>query len=349
VGGKRCRADVTWLSAVVLDFDGLTEKQSARLFKTLENLGLAYGAHTTQSHDPEHEQHRYRVVLPLSRPAGPAEYRATVERLVHQLNLPVDRAVFDVAHRWLFPRRGADKWARLAAAHFYQDGKLLEPEVVAAAPVVRSSTGLMPQPTVYTLDSLRQWLKQCRSRQADIQQATIAICDGQPWDDDESGRDSMLHRTLSSIALRARGVTQDLLEELVEPSVEAVRSEGSKIHMGIARKKIQAALAQAQRTPFTSSSQRKTLGPRPRRQRVAWFVSTMLEPTDTATMPGAELQAAYRTWAVGNGGSASTKVFSQVLAELGINQKWVHGKSMWPVRLKERPLAGPGPLLTATM
>ena len=344
-GGSRRSFDMIDSAALVLDVDGVSEQQAAQLFRSLGDADLAFGAYTTLRHDEEQPRgHRYRVVLPFARSANAQEVRATFLKLKLLVKVPLDESGKDPVHRWTFPFRRSNT----QSAMWFTEGQLLEPEP-APALVPPSHASRAAIPMTFDPPSLAAWLVAHRSPNAELQQATLAIINGEDWGDGDRGsRDSLLWATLASIALRAPGLTVDILSDLIEPAVQSAMAAGSKVTMKIARDKIRRAIEQAERTPRfvrAPSTSTKTVGPRPRRVRVATFVLTTLDRTEKATMPGSELRARYLAWAAQNGGSAHWKFFSAELKRLGITSRKVRGKTMWPLIAKANPLPGPGPYL----
>lgn len=340
-GGSRRAADMIDSSAMVLDVDGISEKAAGVLFRVLDKADYAYGVYSTLSHDEADALgHRYRVVLPFSRPASAAEYRATFVMLKTLVKVRVDPSSADPVHQWLLPYkyRGGR-----AMAMFFHDGKLLEPQPVSTAPLAAVS-GAMPVPSYFDVDGLRAWVVAHPSKDAEIQRATQALCDGEDWEDgDRGGRDPMLWSAVASIAMRSPGVTTDVLADFIEPSVIAARAAGSKMTMKIARDQIRRAIEQSEKTPRSSAPKPpKRLGRRIRLLRVSAFVGNMLDRTDKGVMPGQELRELYEAWAAENGGAAHWKDFSYEMKSLGIESKKVRGKTMWPVTIKKNPLPGPG-------
>lgn len=70
-------------TALTLDFDHVTPEQAARFPDILEREGLAAYGYTTWSHTPE--KPRWRIVMPLSRPASYDEFQAVSRQVADRL------------------------------------------------------------------------------------------------------------------------------------------------------------------------------------------------------------------------------------------------------------------------
>ena len=132
--------------------------------------------------------------------------------------------------------------------------------------------------------------------------------------------------------------TEALLEELLIPSLEAVRAEGSHITLGELQSKIRRALAEIHSTPAFSPRRRiekkRTLGQRPRLAYLKLWVSTHVEVAPGARTKAGALFEAYQLDAVINGGATSCRVFSETVAALGIQKKCIRGTNYYAARLK---------------
>jgi hypothetical protein len=94
--------------------------------------GLVYAAHTTHSSRPN--SLRWRVVLPLSRPATQAEHEATSDKLNSLFN--ADPSNRKPSQLWYFPSCPADQAANFQYFDTLATGELLHPVVpLTAAPV----------------------------------------------------------------------------------------------------------------------------------------------------------------------------------------------------------------------
>jgi hypothetical protein len=101
--------DVSSLTALVLDYDaGSLDLQTAAL--QLQESGLAFLLHESPSATPTH--HKWRLVLPLSKPVLPAQWNQlylAAARLVGAYLLPssetFDLSCHNPAHRWFMPWR----------------------------------------------------------------------------------------------------------------------------------------------------------------------------------------------------------------------------------------------------
>ena len=101
--------DVSHLTALVLDYDaGSLDLQTAA--EQLQNSGLAFLLHDSPSATPTH--HKWRLVLPLSKPVLPAQWNQlylAAAQLVGAYLLPAsesfDLSCHNPAHRWFMPWR----------------------------------------------------------------------------------------------------------------------------------------------------------------------------------------------------------------------------------------------------
>lgn len=106
--GARKNDNVRERYLVTLDADNVMDpgfpQTAAQLLQ-----GTAYVIHTTHSHDPGHGKHRYRIIMPLSRPADPEEYEYIIRRLAEDLSLEnFDRSCFRKSQLMFWPSASRD-------------------------------------------------------------------------------------------------------------------------------------------------------------------------------------------------------------------------------------------------
>lgn len=106
-GGKRGNADLIALTAIVLDFDGVSWDAVRSLLVT---LGWQAWAYSTYSHTPE--QPHFRVVLSLDREiTDPSEMRHALEAAAHVLGGDADRKALKATQMFYLPACPVDATA----------------------------------------------------------------------------------------------------------------------------------------------------------------------------------------------------------------------------------------------
>lgn len=120
---KRLNANVQRLSALVLDYDGGVPLEEAK-----EMWGIFGGLiHTTRRH--ESREHRFRVILPLSREVTCAEYAVLWKFFVRTSGHHVDKGTKDLSRFWYVP--GSSNGGGFQYLHLR--GGQLDPDVFLAA------------------------------------------------------------------------------------------------------------------------------------------------------------------------------------------------------------------------
>ncbi len=95
----RLNVNVLWMTAAVLDLDGMTDAQVQHLETVL--VGRRYVLHTTHSHTEANP--RLRVILALSRPVRADEWAVVLANLVLALGVPADPTCKDLSRLYFLP------------------------------------------------------------------------------------------------------------------------------------------------------------------------------------------------------------------------------------------------------
>ncbi len=121
---KRELANVKSITALVLDYDkGGTIAEAEKVWEKYYGL-----IHTTRRHSPD--EHRFRVVLPLSRPVTPEEYAKVWREAAKIAGGVVDPQPKDPSRFWFLPG-SADRDSFIAV---HLTGQYLEPDRLLAIP-----------------------------------------------------------------------------------------------------------------------------------------------------------------------------------------------------------------------
>ena len=111
--GKRKNENVIETSCICLDFDeGVTLREARNRFRQFHAI-----FNTSWSHTPE--KHRFRLVLPLTRPVTPAEFKRVWEWASRLCGGKLDKSCKDPARFWYLPAthhsvpRHEHFWARV--------------------------------------------------------------------------------------------------------------------------------------------------------------------------------------------------------------------------------------------
>jgi archaellum biogenesis ATPase FlaH len=131
---ERGNDNVKFMTALVLDYDGTSSIDAAA-----ELWSDYYGAlHTTRKHTPE--VHRFRVVLPFTRPVSPFEYGAIWRRVFEKSGRKLDPSPKDAGRFW-FVAGSSNKTTfmtrRFSGKPFSPDAILAEPEPQPERPPVQ--------------------------------------------------------------------------------------------------------------------------------------------------------------------------------------------------------------------
>lgn len=121
---ERSNDNVRLVTALVLDYDG-----TARIQDALDLWSSFMGViHTTRKHTDE--AHRFRVVLPMTRPVAPSEYSALWRRIYEKAGRKVDASPKDAGRFWFMP--GSPNRLTFVAHRLH--GEPLNPDQILAEP-----------------------------------------------------------------------------------------------------------------------------------------------------------------------------------------------------------------------
>lgn len=135
-GTTRANKNVEAVSAVVLDFDGGREINDVAA--RLDQRGIEHVLFTTHSHCADH--HKFRVIVPLSRPVTPEEWLNVWRGAVELIGGGVDEACSDASRLYYLPSCPPSRFDDARAGH--REGRWLDPDELVA---------LDPQHNVVTL------------------------------------------------------------------------------------------------------------------------------------------------------------------------------------------------------
>lgn len=134
-GAGRGKAGVTWVTALVFDFDHLPAAVARGIVAALRRLGYAYLLYSSFSHKSAGDDDNcFRVVLTLSRSLGPREYPKVWSALDSDLGGHADRKARDVARLWYIPACPAERMH--LAVYEHRDGHAVDVDGVLAGPRV---------------------------------------------------------------------------------------------------------------------------------------------------------------------------------------------------------------------
>jgi hypothetical protein len=348
---------------LVLDYDRLTADQTEALFAKLDQLQLAYVAHTTKNHMRSKEACRhprsepcerngqpmkcsvfehYRVVLPLDRPVSPADYVATFDVLVAEL--PAEAIVDPMSkvctQRFTFPCCPDTPGGRAHAGFKSRDGYLLQAVKAPILQLVPATGG-----ESYTVEKLRAKLAHAHSKNPEVRTATQALLKGEALPFEQGRKQLLWLKTLTSVASIASSdgdLSPEVLELLVTPSVEAGIFAGSHVTRKGVRYQIERALETVRSTPRTFIAEPQKSLPTYKRgalaeSRIFRFLKEEVDllPAGSMMMSGADFYSAYVDWAKANGGACSNVTFAKVVRAYGIARHESHShSSRYAVRLK---------------
>lgn len=232
IEGSRSDASVRALTCAVLDLDHVPSAVFEAALASVQ--GYACAIHSTHSHLANGpEDGCYRIVLPLSRPALPAEWRRARAAIVAALGIPADPATADLSRLYFLPttRGGVTPFAKLLdGAPIDLDDALAAADALAgAAPLaaVASETS-----EVLDLAALRERLADARRAKArgtdrEREQADLLgrVLDGEAIAA-PSARDATLLRVTGLLAYwLPAGTPWEAALEVLRPSLAAMDCE----------------------------------------------------------------------------------------------------------------------------
>lgn len=132
--GTRSDANVIGMSCVTLDLDHLTEEQITAVCLKVDELGWACIMHSTHSHNPNKDDHCYRLVFPVTEELTREQIKPTRDWVQAQLGVRADEQTKDLSRAYYLPSR-----PKRGPPYVFSSvtGKAIEP-VAGFAPVVAS-------------------------------------------------------------------------------------------------------------------------------------------------------------------------------------------------------------------
>lgn len=130
--GQRGDAHVIGMSCIVLDIDHVTKAEADRIFGEVDRLSWAAILHSTHSHDPDRDDHCYRLVLPVTRELTPAEISPTRDAVQLALGMRADEQTKNAERIYYLPTRPKGGPAYVFAS---TEGKAIEPAQPTTPPV----------------------------------------------------------------------------------------------------------------------------------------------------------------------------------------------------------------------
>lgn len=234
LSGKRSRANVVSVSALVYDLDSLSGDAVAELWERLDTYRKLL--HTTHSHTPE--KPKFRLILPLTRPASPEEFFALWDTFSARFCIDADRQCRDVARLYYLPSHppSAAEWG-----HEHTDGQAVDVDFWikrSASPIQKQTTpsGIeaIAVPSV-ELSDVREALRKSLTRYASDarhdakRQVVQAVLDGKPLAD-EGARDVSLNRICSILAsYLPLGTPWEAVAIVLAPSIRAMPGTPSEL------------------------------------------------------------------------------------------------------------------------
>lgn len=144
--GRRGDANVEGMTAVTLDLDHLKKTERDRVLSKGVDLGWAMAIESTHSHNPDRDDHCYRLSVPTKRELAPAEIEPTRDWVQAQLGMRADEKTKNrerLYYRPTRPRRGGPPFFQATVS-----GNSIEPVTTPAKtdkpigiPVAPSSSG----------------------------------------------------------------------------------------------------------------------------------------------------------------------------------------------------------------
>ncbi len=235
-GATRGLAGVEIITLLIYDFDHLTEAQYQQLLARL--AGRAHAIHSSFSDRAGGDDDRcVRVILILTRPITPAEYRVIRVAVLAELGVPADRRAADVSRIWFAPSTRPERAD--SAFITYATGTPLDPTTYLAepapsrpqpssaapltvtTPAVASTTG----PATTSGLSVRDVRSRLR-RLSDPESRALAqrVMGGETfaqWGE----RNDALWRFMNIAARIAPEASWEVLVEIVQPSLAVMASE----------------------------------------------------------------------------------------------------------------------------
>lgn len=123
-GTTRRKKNIAYVTGVGFDYDGLKGEEENATLSAWEGLKYEALMHTTYSNTPV--QTHFRVIVPFSAPAHPAQLPLAWDELNRATGGLADSACRDASRLFFFPRVAMYSDLKLAAIKFYR-GKLYTP------------------------------------------------------------------------------------------------------------------------------------------------------------------------------------------------------------------------------
>jgi predicted P-loop ATPase len=305
IGSRRSNGHVSEVTALVLDFDGVTRPQAIDIATRIKPF--THIAYSTHSHRPDLDRYAFRVAIQLTRPVPAPQWRTVLATVVQVMGLPADPSCKDLSRLYFLPTHPAGA-SHFAAAH---EGRPLDVDgVLRIAPQVAAPIPVQPAPTAQQVDVAVD-LDDIRKRLAgvtksDSKELASVILAGHPVGYSPAqrahypqlrtapGRDAGLQRAASLVAWASpRGTPVAALMEILRPSLAAMHCEPEGIDhwrnelQDMCTRAVQRKEGQLQREDQEHAALLQTFDftPSPQAGQPAQAVNAHVPPSATSTVP----------------------------------------------------------------
>ena len=233
--GVRGDSNVIGMGCIVLDLDHLKAEALNALLARVDALGWCAIMHSTHSHDPDRDDHCYRLVLQPTRELTAAEVKPTRDWVQAQLGMRADEQTKNLERIYYLPTRPKNGPAYVFAS---TEGTLIEPVTSAVtagpsggflsqlsgsvargtepAPLASSGTaGSFPERVDGDMKALRSSLARVQTDLVRRMLAGTALAES-------GGRDTALQSLAGFLAFKLPTASVEAMVELARASVTAM-------------------------------------------------------------------------------------------------------------------------------
>jgi hypothetical protein len=248
--GKRGNAHVVSMSVAVFDIDHVTRDTIKAIAQRVRTAGMRFLIHTTHCHELKGpEDGAYRLVMPLSRPALPAEASRLREQLIRELELPADKSTKDLNRIYFLPTApagGPRPGAVLVGGRVVEVDEVLaraKPVLALVPPPMPAVSEVPAADAPVNMTELRKALKDARFGTPEAAEGVRRVLAGEALAS-EGERDATIQRTAGALVFHTPQETP------VEALLELMRVSLGKIPgpppargtwMDVAREKLERA------------------------------------------------------------------------------------------------------------